>query len=76
MSDFKVQDNVIRATKGGWLIASKVVHVTNKYYHCEDKDKKGVIIKVRKDAQDGVGCFNNPDDAMQWMETASLMGKE
>ena len=58
---------VIRATRGGWLIASKLVKETNKYFHCEDADNKGHTIKVAKNSED-CKVFENPYEALDWIE--------
>ncbi|MNQ24614.1 hypothetical protein D3C85_378130 [compost metagenome] len=57
----------IRATKSGWLIATKVVKETKKYYHLEDIDSKGNIYKISKeDAQ--TKLFDSTDEALNWID--------
>lgn len=58
----------IRATKSGWLIATKLVRETEKYWHVHDlPEKEHSVMKIKKD-DPRCQLFDNTDDAMKWME--------
>lgn len=57
----------IRATKSGWLIATKLIKETDKYYHVIDlPEKENKLMKIHKD-DESCRLFDNTGEALEWI---------